>query len=75
MKNLIVRALALPLVLSVATAAAITLDETPAGDEEWGYHPAAGAAGLKRLGGGYLLEAELSDGSIVETVSSGGGSP
>jgi hypothetical protein len=34
--------LMLPLCMSATTAAALKLDETPAGNEEWGYRPAAG---------------------------------
>ncbi|MFH1920063.1 MAG: DUF4962 domain-containing protein [Planctomycetota bacterium] len=42
MRDMTMGAVVLPLVLSIATAAP-KLDETPAGDEEWGYRPAAGA--------------------------------
>jgi len=43
MKNHIIKTFVFQLILAAATAAAATLDETPAGDQQWGYRPPAGA--------------------------------
>jgi len=43
MEKWIVESIVFPLIASAAMAAAPRLDETPAGDEEWGYRPEADA--------------------------------
>ena len=43
MKSWIVKTIAIQLILSAVALAAPSLDESPAGEEEWGYRPAAGS--------------------------------
>lgn len=42
MRNAVICTVLLPVMAAAAIAATVKLDETPAGEEEWGYRPAAG---------------------------------